>query len=1485
MRARRTILLAAAALGLAGVATAGVVVYKMIGAAGDNQQDLLAGLVSRTLSTPAIQVHIGAVDGVLSSDATIRDVTITDKDGTWLKLDRARLVWRRTALLLGRLEIDRLEIGTLEIRRKPQAADQPVAEPEQPAAETGRSDTEPSTPAAQPGSSAAESSQPILPDLPVKVQVKAFDLHALVLGEPVLGEAVNLAATGNTELGSPSEGLIFNLDAIRQDSPGRFKVALAFVPRGNAVTLDVTLDEPSHGLLSKLGRFPGEPPIAFALRGKGTLDSFRGGLKFQAGPTIDATGAITLDRSGTGRVLATRVSGHLGPWLPPLAASVFAGETRLDSATRIGDDGSVVLDGLTLTSRLARLEVKGALGADKMMDFSATVRSLPSNGDVTETDQGSIRSLTFDGRVNGPAKAPRVSAKLAVSDARLPDGNLGALEASIDVVPDAELSDLATTIAIDAGLRASGIALRDPALAAAIGDSASLVLKGSTNLGGQAKIERLEIGTSTVQAAYTGEASRDRLRGRATGTVPDLGRFSGLAGLNLAGEIKLGLDLDGDLRRGRINARLSGTGDRFATGLAALDGLAGPRVILAADLSSGGNDTYTVRAASLDGAHVTVRARGSLTRDASDLAVHIELPNLTATDARLTGVASLDARLTGGLAHPGLSLTAALDRATAMQRPIPHLGLTATVADINGPCAIDVRLDGTIDGKPAHGIVQASRRPMERASSNEADRGEQPTPAFAGWDARTLDIAIGSVSLKGAGTIDAQNLAHGQLRFKAGSLTDIAPLALTDLAGAASLDLALADDGGRQSIRLTGKGTGLRAASTVIRSFDLRADGDDLYSHPVLNADAELNGAEIGGQTIANATLSAKGNADASTIGLSAKAAGFNLHAAGVLTPKQPIRFDLNRFTAKRGAKAVALQAPASFTLDDGTVLIQHLAIGIGGGRVTLDGKIGKVLDLKAVASAVPLAEADVAVPGLGLAGTLDASALIAGSASAPTGEYKIAIKRLTAPQTRSAGVPPIDITLDGRLEKTRTKLDATASAGKAGTLAAAGTVPFDVSETIALTAKGRLDAAVANAMLSASGRTVSGIVQIDARVGGTRARPQVDGIATMSGGSFRDSVLGTRLDAIEAKVTAQGERISVERLSATTPNGGTLSGSGQVHIAPDAGFPGTVSIRGQQATLAASALATAQANLAINVTGALARDPKISGRVDLTHVSVDIPERLPSTLKPIDGIDHVNATGQAATRLAAARKAEAARNSKGKGRQALFNAALDVTVSAPNHVFVHGRGVNAELGGSLHVGGTTDKPVPKGAFSLYRGKMAVLGKTLNFTKGNLSFNGDFAPELDFAAEIQASDITAQIGISGPAAAPAFAFTSRPELPQDEILSRILFEKASGSLTTAQALQLAEVAAQFAGGGDGVLDRMRRSLGVDSLDVGVGAGGPTVGASRSIGDRLSVGVRTGATPSQSGLSANVDVTRHIRVESDVDAMGSTSVGVGTRFEW
>jgi translocation and assembly module TamB len=95
-----------------------------------------------------------------------------------------------------------------------------------------------------------------------------------------------------------------------------------------------------------------------------------------------------------------------------------------------------------------------------------------------------------------------------------------------------------------------------------------------------------------------------------------------------------------------------------------------------------------------------------------------------------------------------------------------------------------------------------------------------------------------------------------------------------------------------------------------------------------------------------------------------------------------------------------------------------------------------------------------------------------------------------------------------------------------------------------------------------------------------------------------------------------------------------------------------------------------------------------------------------------------------------------------------------------------------------------------------------------------------------------------------------------------------------------------QAAAQFAGGGDDAFERLRRSLGVDSLDIGMSvSGSPTVGVSRAISDRLSVGVKAGSKPEDSGVSVDYDVTRHIRVQSGIDAEGGSSLGVGAEWEY
>src|SRR5215210_3241828 len=81
------------------LAMLGLAVVGSAGPAADEEKGVLAGLISRTLSTPTTRVTIGRIDGALSSDASIHNIEISDRDGVWLRLDQARIVWRRLALL------------------------------------------------------------------------------------------------------------------------------------------------------------------------------------------------------------------------------------------------------------------------------------------------------------------------------------------------------------------------------------------------------------------------------------------------------------------------------------------------------------------------------------------------------------------------------------------------------------------------------------------------------------------------------------------------------------------------------------------------------------------------------------------------------------------------------------------------------------------------------------------------------------------------------------------------------------------------------------------------------------------------------------------------------------------------------------------------------------------------------------------------------------------------------------------------------------------------------------------------------------------------------------------------------------------------------------------------------------------------------------------------------------------------------------------
>jgi translocation and assembly module TamB len=1417
----------AIALSAALLALLGIGLFVARGFAADEDKGVLADLISRALSTPTSNVSIGGIDGALSSDATIRDIKIADRDGVWVTVNRIRIVWRRLALLQRRLEIDKLDIDQINIARKPAPSEALVAGEE----------------------------KPLLPELPVKVEIKQFSLARVDLGEAVLGVASVFSTGGNAKLGPPSEGLQLFLDGQRLDRPATLNVRLNLVPDGQRLNLTVHLDEPAGGILSHLANIPGQPAVKLDIGGNGTLDAFNAKLAFAAGSGIEATGDASVNREGAARRLGLDLAAEVSGLLPEMAAPVFAGTTRLAGNVIFGDDGALAIPGVGLTAAAAKLDIKGGLTAAHIADVRITAANVSNAGGRTAIRDAEIGRIAFDAHVTGALDSPTIDSALEVKDTRLPSVSLGRLDASFRASPTGSIANTSTLLQLAVDAKVAGLKLENPSLAEAVGNEASLTMRGSSTIRGLVDFEVLDLKSQTIAAHFKGRAGGPELKGQLNVEAADLSCFSTLAGVRLKGAATLTADVEGTPRANRFSTKIDAAATRFATGIAPIDGLFGGKLTLGGGVKLDPDGGFGFRDLHLAGPNASARIDGAATPKLADVNGLVTIPDLSKADKRMTGRGDLIGRLTGTSARPDAAAKISIIDASMLGRPVPRLDIVAAATNLKGSPDAKLMLAGEIGHRPAQGALHIAR------------------PLGSGFALDGVDVAIGSVAIKGALALDAANFAAGQLSIHARDLDDVSPLVLQKLSGDIDAELALSHRDGGQGASV--KATGQRVEAFGIGFDKLVADlaVSDLYRHPVIAGSLAVDQARVAGETITTIRLNAKVGVQASDVTLTTVARGFDLDARAQVVPADPIRIEISKFDAVRGKARVGLAEPTTIAVAESGADLRALALNLGGGRLTLIGHIGSKLNLKATARAVPLSVGGLIAPDLALGGTLDGEASVSGAAAAPSGPYRVRIAKLVAPQTQYVGIPPLDVNATGQIEGARATFETTIAAAQAGTLRVSGSVPLSRSGALDLAVKGHLDASLANWSMSASGRRVTGAFAIDARVGGAIQNPQASGSATLSNGSFQDALIGVRLDAIRAHLVAHGDKITIESASAATRNGGSLTAAGDIKLEPAGGFPGALKIKGQRAELVQTALATAVAELDLDVAGPLARHPRLGGKVDIDSLDVAIPERLPGSLQPLSGTRHIDPTPTAAARLAIA-----AMTAKGGKRAPAFNAALDLTIAAPDAIRVHGRGLDAQLGGNLKLAGTLAEPKPVGAFNLVQGSLRILTSQLDFTRANLTFAGDLSPQLDFLATTQAGGATIMVAITGDPADPQFIFTSSPDMPQDEILSRLLFGAPSGQLSPTQALALAQAAAIYSGGNN-AFEGLRRSLGLGD------ASNSTNPLTKFLGDRVSLGVHTGATPAQTGVGMDISIYKRFKVKGAIGATGGASAGVGAEYEW
>jgi translocation and assembly module TamB len=410
----------------------------------------------------------------------------------------------------------------------------------------------------------------------------------------------------------------------------------------------------------------------------------------------------------------------------------------------------------------------------------------------------------------------------------------------------------------------------------------------------------------------------------------------------------------------------------------------------------------------------------------------------------------------------------------------------------------------------------------------------------------------------------------------------------------------------------------------------------------------------------------------------------------------------------------------------------------------------------------------------------------------------------------------------------------------------------------------GTLDIGMINPFLEARGLHATGQLAIDATVAGSVAAPQIGGTVNLTGGSWRDYVRGISLSDIEAQMAGSEGTLQIKSFSAAAAPG-QLSMSGTVGILQP-GLPVELKIMAQHAQPIVSKLVTANLDADLRVSGTMRERVELVGKVHLNRTLIGIPGGLPPNVAVLD----LRRRGKTAVRI--------------PERPLIIG--LNVDVQAPQEILVQGRGLDAEMGGELHIGGTADAPLVSGGFDLQRGSFSLGSSRLNFTQGRVGFAGlgltnKIDPTLDFTAQAAVADnTTAIMRITGVADAPIFEFSSIPAMPQDEIMGYLLFGVPVAQLSPIQMAQIGYALASLSGvGGDGSLNplvKLQRSLGLDRLTIGAGTttttatGTDSSGASIEAGRYVSKHVYIEAKQTTAGTSqvgAVVDLTKHLKLQT------------------
>lgn len=869
---------------------------------------------------------------------------------------------------------------------------------------------------------------------------------------------------------------------------------------------------------------------------------------------------------------------------------------------------------------------------------------------------------------------------------------------------------------------------------------------------------------------------------------------------------------------------LDARGESLALGFAELDRLLGPQPRFKLDAAWQDN-RLTVAEARLDGQALNATASGAMQPDRA-LAFKTDWRAsgpIRAGPVEITGRARGSGAVAGTLDAPRLDLVADFDAIDLPRVPLKNGHLTLT---------FQRRPDGSAG---AVAITAASDYGPARA------RSDFRFPA-GGVDLTGLSMDAGGIKADGALSLRRNSPSAADLRVE---ITRGALLEGGRAGG--TLRIVAAPGGARATVALTAENAWPVGAPFRVRSAQISADGP-LASLPY-TIDAEGD-SDQGGWAIDGRGKAAEDNP------------GYGLTFEG---------------SGRFGKRLVKTTEPASFHLGGPSRSARLRLVSGEGGVIALDAAFkGESANVQAKVAGLGLDLLD-----RDLAGRFDADLDLRGAGARLTGELEARVA-----QARAGGMPAaqgVSGTMRARLDGDVLALNLQTANQQGLNAHADVTLPVETSAApfrVAVARKRPIrgqffaegEIRPLFALLVGGDRSLAGAVRAQGTLGGTLADPQANGEVSVENGRFEDGASGLSLRALSLKATFNGDAIRVGEAQGQDGRGGRLDGAGTISLQRDGVSSFRLDLKSFRLIDNETAVASATGQATIN------RDAdgrvKLAGDLLIDNATVAADPPTPSGVVAMDVIEVNRPAGLPA--------ALPPKEKRGEGW------ALDVKLHAPRRVFLRGRGLDVEFSLDAHVGGTTTNTDLTGTARVVRGDYDFAGKRFEFDDSGvvqLSTRPE-AIRLQLDAVRDDPTLTVTVRIRGTAARPEITLASSPSLPNDEILSKMLFERSASQLSAVEAAQLASTLSSLAGGGGlDVIGNLRSFAGLDRLAFG---GDQTSGVTVSGGKYLTDDVYLELTGGgREGPSAQVEwrVRKHLSLLSRFAGQAGNRIAVRWRKDY